>query len=112
MSGRIFLNGYSRVSAFRTSYGFKLWEGFSHHSYSTAQKVEKTINENMNNPLLFKDFKKKYVESWETFKESPMAKIVYGNDLGKISKAYERFCLLQYSQYKRQLYGRNSLLMT
>ncbi|MCB1074041.1 MAG: hypothetical protein KDK59_00730 [Simkania sp.] len=112
MSGRIFLGLLSGGSAVRTQHGLNLWGRLNHRSYSTALKLEGTKSEKMDNFLPFKDFKDKYVESWENFKESPLAKTVYGNDLEKISRAYERFCLSQYSQYKHQAYGGNPSLMT
>lgn len=112
MSGRVFLGFLYRGSTVRVSYGLNLWGRFNCRSYSTAQKIETAANEKMDKLLPFKDFKAKHVESWEIFKESPVAKTVYGNDLEKISKAYERFCSSQYSQYKHQVYGGNPSLMT
>lgn len=112
MSGRIFLGLLSRGSTVRAPHGMNLWGRLNCRSYSTARKIETAANEKMDNLLPFKDFKDKYVESWESFKESPVAKAVYGNDLEKISRAYERFCSSQYSQYKHQVYGGNPSLMT
>jgi len=112
MSGRIFLDLLSRGSVIRAPHGLNLWGRFNHRSYSTVLKIEGTTNKKMDNLLPFKDFKDKYVESWESFKESPLAKAIYGNDFDKISRAYERFCLSQYSQYRHQVYGGNPSLMT
>ena len=112
MSGRIFLGLLSRGSTVRAPHGMNLWGRLNCRSYSTARKTETATNEKMDNLLPFKDFKDKYVESWENFKESPVAKAVYGNDLEKISRAYERFCSSQYSQYKHQVYEGNPSLMT
>ncbi len=107
MSGRIFLGLLSKGNAVRAPHGLNLWGRLSHRSYSTALKTEDSKSEKMDELLPFKDFKDKHVENWESFKESSIAKIVYGNDLEKISRAYERFCLSQYSQYKHQVYGGN-----
>ena len=102
MSGRVFLSLLFRGSAARAPFGLNLWGRLNYCAYSTARKVEGTTSEKMDTFLPFKDFKDKYVENWESFKESPVAKAVYGNDLEKISRAYKRFCLSQYSQYKHQ----------
>jgi len=112
MSGRIVLGLFYRESAVRVPQGLNLWGRLSRRSYSTALKIEGQKSEKMEKLLSFKDFKDKHVESWESFKESPIAKTIYGNDLEKISKAYNRFCLSQYSQYKHQVYGGNPSLMT
>lgn len=112
MSGKIFLGLLSRESIVRSHYGLNLWGRFSYCSYSTAKKIEGAKSENMDNILSFNDFKSRYVESWERFKESPAVKAVCGNDLEKISKAYERFCSSEYSSYKHQVYGGNPSLMT
>jgi hypothetical protein len=112
MSGRVGLGLLSRGSTVRVPYGLHLGGRLNYRSYSTVQKIEGMANEKMDNLLPFKDFKDKYVESWESFKESPVVKATHGNDFKKISRAYERFCLSQYSQYKHQAYGGNPSLMT
>lgn len=106
-----YLGLLSRENAARARYGFNLWGRLNCRSYSAAQKIEETTNEKRGNFLPFKDFKNKYVESWEGFKESPVAKTLYGNDLEKISKAYKRFCLSEYSQHRHRVYGSNPSLM-
>ena len=111
MSGSIFLGLLSRGNAVRARYGLNLWGRLNCQSYRAAQKIEETTNKKVGNFLPFKDFKDKHVESWESFKESPAAKALYGNDLEKISKAYRRFCLSEYSQHRHQVYGSNPSLM-
>jgi len=98
-----------------------LWGRLGYSSFSTARKVEGTTNEHFkhrisSNPmeklLPIEEFNRKYVESWESFQKSPAVQLVCRDDLKKISKAYERFCLSQYSLYKHQVYGGNPSLMT
>lgn len=118
MFGKVFLNFLSVKNIVRPQYGPNLWGRLNYRFYSTVRKMEWTKNENferksnMETLLSFEDFKRKYVESLDSFKNSPAVKTVCGDDLEKISKAYERFCLSQYSLYKHQAYGGNPSLMT
>ncbi|MBF8264101.1 MAG: hypothetical protein HW387_1766 [Parachlamydiales bacterium] len=62
--------------------------------------------------LSFEDFKNKHIEQLESFKQSHAVKVVCGDDLEKISDAYERFCLSEYSSYMHQAYGGNPSFIT
>lgn len=112
MSGRVGLGVLSRGGAVRTPHCLNLGSGLNYRLYSTASKIEEMKNDKMDSLLTFKDFKEKYVESWEIFKESVVTKSICGSNVEKISQAYERFCLSEYSQYKHRVYGGNPSLMT
>ncbi len=112
MSTGVFLGLSSLRCLVRPQIGLNLWGRYSYQSYATAQRVEKMKNEGRDGLLPFKDFRDRYIESWESFKESPAAKLTYGSDEERIFKAYDRFCLSLYSQYKHQEYGGNPSEMT
>jgi len=120
MAGRIFLGVLPKRNYFSRVYSMNLRGRFSHRSYSTALKaesngntsfVDKFISHNRKEILTIEEFKKTHIETLERFKESPTVKAACGEDLEKISRAYESFCLSQYSLYKHQVYGGNPSLM-
>ena len=61
--------------------------------------------------LSFEQFKEERVKSLKNFKQLPNIQAVCKDDLEKISVAYEKYCLSQYSLYKHQVYGGNPSTM-
>jgi citrate synthase len=78
---------------------------FLHRGAAVEASAEQRKDEDVKNLLSFHDFKEKYVQSWESFKTSQEAKIIYGDNEEKIAKAYDNFCLSQYGEYRRKAYG-------
>ena len=61
--------------------------------------------------ISFEHFKKTQMESLEEYKKSYAVKQVLGDDVIKISKAYEGYCQSKYSRYRQFIYGGNPATM-
>ena len=110
MSGRLYFGVLSRRTP--APHALNLQGRLQQRFWSRATKSEERPSEMTSKLLSFKDFKENEVESWESFKESKIVKVVCGSDVEKTKKAYERFCQAEYSRYKHQAYGGNPSRMT
>ncbi len=106
MSGRIFSGLLPKISCcFRPNYGLNLWGQFCARSYSTAQRTELTGHERIKKSLDFEHFKRTQLKSFETFKKSPGIRQVFGDDMEKISQAYDGYCLIKFNDLVQKIYG-------
>lgn len=107
MSGKLLIGPLSRAGTTRVYPSLNLWGQLNRYAHTVAQKTQWTKDHKMGELISFSDFKRTQVESWEVFKDSPAAKAVYGDNIQKITLAYERYCLSRYAEYKHQVYGGN-----
>lgn len=118
MSLGILVRSLVKESSVRWNYGLNLWGRLGSRSFSVAhsvaQKADSTAQKNfesMKNKFDFEQFKQTQVKSFEKFKESPSIKKICGNDLEKILRAYEEYCVCKFNRYVQSEYGGNPATM-
>lgn len=109
MAGRVFLGLFPRTSCSYSAPRLNLWGRIGYRSYSTSERVEHTVKENFKvmQGLNFEQFKKTKVKSFEEFKQSPRVKMLFDNDMEKVSKAYEEYCVCKFNRYRLAEHGGN-----
>lgn len=103
----VFLGGYS--GAYVRSLSLNSWRQLRFCSYNIAKNIEMDTNKIFNrssthHPMeseeTFEKFKQKFVKSFEDYKKLPYIRQIYGDDIEKISIAYDNFCKSKFLQYK------------
>ncbi|MBF5059017.1 hypothetical protein [Candidatus Neptunochlamydia vexilliferae] len=88
---KVIFNSYRGCSFYRTSE--QVEQAAKYHFQSEKDKLD------------FEQFKDEKVKSFEEFKKSPRIQAICGNDLEKISEAYEGYYFTKFYGYKHSRYG-------
>ena len=109
MAGRTFLGLLTRTRCSYPTSMLNWWGRIGYRSYSTSERIESTVKETFKTmqDLNFEQFRKTKVKPFEEFKESPRIKELFDNDIEKVSKAYEDYCVCKFNRYRLAQHGGN-----
>jgi len=91
-----------------------LWKSLGARPYATAKKVESSAHSTLGetkSKLSFEQFQRLRVKSLEEFKKSPAIQQICGDDITKVSQAYNDYCKCKYTRYLQSIYGGNPATM-
>ena len=109
MVRRVFLGVFPQTSCLYSASRLNLPGRNGFRSYSTAEIGGSSGKVNLKEmqDLSFEQFKKTKVKSFEVFKQSPRVQFLFGNDIEKVSKAYEDDCVCKYNRFRLVEHGGN-----
>ena len=94
-----------RVCYYATT--LKLCQRIGYCSYSKSEKDSVKRNYEMKQDLDFGQFKNVKLRSFAEFQKLPSVKALFNDDMEKISKAYEDYCICKFNRYRLAEYGDN-----
>ncbi len=74
--------------------------------FKTRSIAQKNF-EGMKNSSSFEEFKQTQVKSFEKFKESPAVKELFQDDVEKMQRAYNEYCVCKFNRHVKSIYGGN-----
>jgi hypothetical protein len=109
MAARLFLG----VPPVRSAFHLTTYSRIGVRYYTISQKVERNALDCLKNmeKLNLDLSKQTKAKSFEAFRNSPSIKSLFGDDIEKITQAYNEYLICRYNRYLHSMYGGNAAHM-